>query len=72
MLSFQSRFEARMTSLETRVDERLNLMQSDMKVLNKTMTTLEIDVALSKGKAAPVRERPRCSGPAIVSYLKNR
>jgi hypothetical protein len=32
-------------------DARLNLMQADMKDLNKTMTALEIDVALLKDKA---------------------
>ncbi len=42
--------DARMLSLETRVDARFNLMQSDMKDLNKTMTALEIDVALLKDK----------------------
>ena len=34
-----------------RIDARLNLMQSDMKDLNKAMTALEIDVALLKDKA---------------------
>lgn len=43
--------DARMLSLESRVDSRLNLMQADMKDLNKTMTALEIDVALLKDKA---------------------
>jgi hypothetical protein len=43
--------DARMLSLETRVDSRLNLMQADMKDLNKAMTALEIDVALLKDKA---------------------
>jgi hypothetical protein len=33
------------------IDARLNMMQSDMKDLNKTMTALEIDVALLKDKA---------------------
>ena len=37
--------EARMLAFETRVDSRLNMMQADMKDLNKTMTALEIDVA---------------------------
>lgn len=32
------------------MDARLNLMQSDMKDLNKTMTAIEIDVALLKDK----------------------
>jgi hypothetical protein len=37
--------------LSTRLDHRLNLMQADMKDLNKSMTALEIDVALLKDKA---------------------
>jgi len=32
------------------VERRLDMMQSDMKDLNKTMTALEIDVALVKDK----------------------
>jgi hypothetical protein len=32
------------------VERRLDIMQGDMKDLNKTMTALEIDVALIKGK----------------------
>jgi len=43
--------EARMLSFEGRVDARLNMLQSDMKDLNKTMTALELDVALLKDKA---------------------
>ena len=43
--------DARITSLESRVDARFNLMQGDMKDLNKAMTALEIDVALLKDKA---------------------
>jgi hypothetical protein len=42
--------DARMTSLESRVDARFNSMQADMKDLNNTMTALEIDVALLKDK----------------------
>jgi hypothetical protein len=42
--------DARMTSLESRVDGRFNSMQSDMRDLNKAMTALEIDVALLKDK----------------------
>jgi hypothetical protein len=42
--------DARMLALESRVDSRLSLMQNDMKDLNKTMTALEIDVALLKDK----------------------
>ncbi len=42
--------DARITSLESRVDARFNLMQADMKDLNKAMTALEIDVALVKDK----------------------
>ena len=33
------------------IDARLNLMQSDMKDLNKTMTAIEVDVALLKDRA---------------------
>lgn len=33
------------------LDARLNLMQSDMKDLNKAMTALEVDVALLKDRA---------------------
>jgi hypothetical protein len=33
------------------IDARMNLMQSDMKDLNRTMTAVEIDVALLKDKA---------------------
>jgi hypothetical protein len=32
------------------MDARMNLMQADMKDLNKTMTAIEIDVALLKDK----------------------
>jgi len=58
MSTFESRVDGRFSSLETRmstfesrIDARLNLMQADMKDLNKTMTALEIDVALLKDKA---------------------
>ena len=43
--------EGRMQTFESRVDARLNLLQADMRDLNKTMTALEIDVALLKDKA---------------------
>ena len=43
--------EARMPAFESRVDARLNLLQADTKDLNKTMTALEIGVALLKDKA---------------------
>lgn len=33
------------------IDGRLNLMQSDLKDLNKAMTALEVDVALLKDRA---------------------
>ena len=33
------------------IDGRLNLMQTDMKDLNKAMTALEVDVALLKDRA---------------------
>jgi hypothetical protein len=36
--------EARMTSFESRVDARLNLVQTDMKDLYRAMTALESDV----------------------------
>jgi len=42
--------ESRMLSFESRLDARLNLLHADMKDLNKTMTALEIDVALLKDK----------------------
>ena len=50
MTSFESRVDGRFTSLEARFDARFNSMQADMKDLNKTMTALEIDVALVKDK----------------------
>lgn len=37
--------------LSTRIDHRLDLMQGDMKDLNKAMTAIEVDVALLKDKA---------------------
>lgn len=40
--SFENRFAS--------IDRRLELMQQDMRDLNKTMTALEIDVALLKDK----------------------
>jgi hypothetical protein len=43
--------DARLLALETRVDNRLNMMQGDMKAMNKTMTAIEIDVARLKNKA---------------------
>jgi hypothetical protein len=43
--------EARMLAFEGRVDARLNMLQSNMKDLNKAMTALELDVALLKDKA---------------------
>jgi hypothetical protein len=45
-----SSLEARMLAFETRIDARLNTMQQDMKDLNKSMTALEIDVALLNDK----------------------
>jgi hypothetical protein len=50
MTSFESRVDGRFTSLEARFDARFNSMQADMKDLNKTMTALEIDVAVLKDK----------------------
>ena len=43
--------DARMLSFEGRVDARLNMLQSDMKDLNKAMTAVGVDVALLKDKA---------------------
>jgi hypothetical protein len=43
-------FETRMAGFETRVDNRLNMMQTDMRDLNKAMAALEVDVALVKDK----------------------
>jgi hypothetical protein len=45
-----SALEVRMDTFEARIDARLNAMQADMRDLNKTMTALEIDVALVKDK----------------------
>jgi hypothetical protein len=41
----------RFAALEAKFDHRLDLMQSDMKDLNKAMTALEVDVAALKDKA---------------------
>lgn len=52
--SMDARFSSLEGSINTRfgsIDRRLELMQQDMKDLNKTMTSLEIDVALLKDKA---------------------
>ena len=40
----------RFAALEAKFDHRLDLMQSDMKDLNKAMTALEVDVAVLKDK----------------------
>jgi hypothetical protein len=45
--------DGRFSSMDARfssVERRLDMMQSDIKDLNKTMTALEIDVALVKDK----------------------
>ena len=42
--------EATMNSRFASIERRLDMMQSDMKELNKTMTALEVDVALVKDK----------------------
>jgi predicted nucleic acid-binding Zn-ribbon protein len=45
--------DSRSASIDNRfasIERRLDMMQSDMKDLNKTMTALEIDVALIKDK----------------------
>ena len=52
--SIDSRFSSLESAINTRfasVDHRLEMLQSDMKDLNKTMTALEIDVAILKDKA---------------------
>ena len=46
--------DARFAAMDARfasIERRLDLMQTHMKDLNKTMTALEIDVALLKDKA---------------------
>jgi hypothetical protein len=43
--------ENRVASLETRMDGRFNLMQSDMKDFNKGLASIESDVARLKYKA---------------------
>ena len=45
--------DGRFSSIDARfssIERRLDMMQIDMKELNKTMTALEIDVALVKDK----------------------
>ena len=45
--------DGRFSSIDARcssIERRLDMMQSNMKDLNKTMTALEIDVALVKDK----------------------
>jgi hypothetical protein len=52
--AIDSRFASLDKSLDNRfasIDHRLEMMQSDMKDLNKTMTALEIDLALLKDRA---------------------
>jgi hypothetical protein len=46
-----STFESSVNNRFTSIERRLDLMQADMKDLNKTMTALEIDVALLKDQA---------------------
>lgn len=49
-----SSIDSRFASIDGRfasIERRLEMMQNDMKDLNKTMTALEIDVALLKDKA---------------------
>ena len=51
--SLESTFNSRFASVDARfasIERRLDLLQSDMKDLNKTMTALEVDVALVKDK----------------------
>ena len=49
-----SSIDSRFASIDGRfasIERRLEMMQNDMKDLNKTMTALEIDVALLKDNA---------------------
>ncbi len=46
------------------IERRLDMMQTDMKDLNKAMTALEIDVALLMSRFR--RTRPVFDGPAIT------
>jgi hypothetical protein len=51
--SIDSRFSSLEATVNTRfasVERRLDMMQADMKDLNKAMTALEVDVALVKDK----------------------
>ena len=50
MLSLENRVDSRIVSLENRVDARLNLMQADMKDLNKAMAALDADMGRIKDK----------------------
>jgi hypothetical protein len=52
--SLDKSLDNRFASIDNRfagIERRLDMMQSDMKDLNKTMTALEIDVALLKDRA---------------------
>ncbi len=52
--AMESRFVSLESSVNTRfgsVERRLDMMQTDMKDLNKTMTALETDVAVLKDRA---------------------
>ena len=52
--SIDSRFSSLEGAVNNRfasIERRLDLMQADLKDLNKSMTALEIDVALLKDKA---------------------
>ena len=51
--SIEATMNSRFASVDNRfasIERRLDMMQSDMKELNKTMTALEVDVALVKDK----------------------
>ncbi len=52
--SLDNRFSSFETSVNNRfasLDRRLDVLQSDMKDLNKTMTAMELDMAILKDKA---------------------
>jgi hypothetical protein len=51
--SIEATMNSRFASVDNRfasIERRLDMMQADMKDLNKTMTALEVDVALVKDK----------------------
>ena len=50
LIHLNTTMTARLASLEFRFDHRLDLMQSEMKDLNKAMTALETGVAMLSDK----------------------